>query len=175
VSTVDASWLDRVRRAESEPWSSELGRCLACTDRPAGCRFGITAEWVDSETLMAEIVLGAEHEGGPGVAHGGVISGILDEALGHAVMSRGVLVVTGSLTVDFVKPVPLGRSLRAAAAVVGSEGRRWMVEGEITLASSGEVLARGAGVWVAIPAGHYERHRGWLSDRSGETRPGVTG
>jgi uncharacterized protein (TIGR00369 family) len=161
-TTKDAFWLDKVRRATVEPWSADLGRCLACMARAEGCRFGLTTERVVEGELTAEVMLGTEHEGGPDVAHGGVVSAILDEALGHAVMSHGVLVVTSMRTIDFLKPVPIGVPLAARARIVSQEGRRWKVEGEIVVAGSNGSLARGHGVWVAVPDGHYERHRVWL-------------
>jgi hypothetical protein len=58
---------------------------------------------------------------------------------------HGELAVTGQLSVTYVKPVPIGRPLHARAWQVRREGHRLYVAAELTLASTGAVLARGGG------------------------------
>jgi uncharacterized protein (TIGR00369 family) len=158
----DDGWLAKIAEARRGPWTTELSRCLACSALGT-CRFGVLTETVSSDgVLRADVRLGKEHEGGPDVVHGGSLCGILDEVMGHAVMSRGIMVVTSSLTVDFLKPVPILVPLLAHARVVGADGRRFTVEGELELPNTGQTLARGRGTWVGVPDEHYARHRGWL-------------
>ncbi|MDQ1485280.1 MAG: hypothetical protein QOJ62_973 [Actinomycetota bacterium] len=155
----EAQWLDQVRRARAEPWSMELALCLSCKALETSCRFGITEEIVVDGGIDGSAELGPQHEGGPDVAHGGVVAGILDEILGHAAMSRGLLVVTRQLTIEFMKPTPLGTPLALSSRVDVVDGRKWTITGTISLPSSGTVVARGTGVWIVVPDTHYERHR----------------
>ena len=106
---------------------------------------------------------GPENEGGPDVAHGGWTAGVFDELLGHVPLLNGVLAVTGGLSVTYVKPVPVGRPLHARAWTVRREGHRWYVAGELTLAGTGAVLARGEAVMVVRDIGHFARHQEWLA------------
>ena len=76
---------------------------------------------------------------------------------------HGELAVTGQLSVSYVKPVPVGRPLHARAWTVRREGHRWYVAGEMTLAGTGVVLARGEAVMVLRDLGHFTRHREWLA------------
>jgi acyl-CoA thioesterase FadM len=95
---------------------------------------------------------------------------VFDEVLGHVPVLNRELAVTGQLSVTYVKPVPIGRPLHARAWTVRREGRRWYVAGEMTLASTGAVLARGEAVMVVRDPGHFTRHQEWLAGQDGAAR-----
>jgi acyl-coenzyme A thioesterase PaaI-like protein len=65
--------------------------------------------------------LGAAYEGPPGLVHGGVISLMLDQVLGHAVSTSGRPGMTGTLTIVYRQGTPLG-DLRVEAWVDREEG-----------------------------------------------------
>lgn len=109
------------------------------------------------------LVCGADHEGGPGVAHGGWTAATFDEVTGHVCLLSGQLAVTGAMTVHYLKPVPIERPLRAKAWVRSKETGRWFVEGELRLASTGALLGRAEATMVLRDPGHFERHRAWLT------------
>jgi acyl-coenzyme A thioesterase PaaI-like protein len=140
--------------------------CGACR-RTGSCRLGLTTEWLDGDGVAHfGLVCPTDAEGGPGVAHGGWTAGVLDEVLGHVPILHGQLTVTGTLTVRFVKPVPIERPLEARARVDRVEGRKWFCSGELVLASSGAELARANGVWVARDAAtHFGRFEAWLAEQ----------
>jgi acyl-coenzyme A thioesterase PaaI-like protein len=111
-----------------------------------------------------------DHEGGPGVAHGGWTAAIMDEALGHLALLSGQMTVTATLTVDFLRPVPIERPLRVVAWRESVERNRWLNAGELVLVSNGAVLARARGEFaMRDQTRHFERFREWLADegRSG--------
>ena len=140
--------------------------CGAC--RASGvCRLGLTTERLDDDGVARFDIVGpASYEGGPSVAHGGWTAGLLDEVLGHVPILRGQLTVTGTLTVRFVKPVPIERQLHAHAWVDRIEGKKWFISGELILASSGAMLATGTGVWIARDrAAHFGGFQRWLADQ----------
>lgn len=132
------------------------------------CRLGNLSERVDAHgTVHFELLCGAEHEGGLGVAHGGWAAAVLTEMGGHVPIAHGGMAVTGTLTVRFVKPVPVGVPLRGRAWIDRQEGRKWHISAEILLRSSGAILATGTGVWISRSADHYERFGTWLSQQGG--------
>jgi acyl-coenzyme A thioesterase PaaI-like protein len=140
--------------------------CGAC--RHSGvCRLGLTTERLGGDGVACfELVCPAGHEGGPGVAHGGWTAGVLDEVLGHVPILLGQLSVTGTLTVRFLKPVPIERPLEARAWVERVERQKWFCAGQLVLASSGAELATASGVWIARdgPA-HFNAFEAWLKDQ----------
>ena len=74
------------------------------------------------------LVCSAEHEGGPGVAHGGWTAAMFDEVTGHVPLLSGQLSVTGTMRVTYVKPVPIERPLEACAWIARKQARTWHVE-----------------------------------------------
>jgi acyl-coenzyme A thioesterase PaaI-like protein len=144
--------------------------CFACQPR-GGCRLGIERLMSGPGPFTAELTCPSDQQGGPAVAHGGWTASVLDEVLGHAAMNdRGRLTVTGRLTVDYVKPVPVGVPLLVTAQVGDTSGRRSTVDGELRLSASGALLARATGVFVARDRDHFARHSEWLAEQ-GRIRP----
>jgi acyl-coenzyme A thioesterase PaaI-like protein len=149
-----------------QPPRSDGGVALCGACRSSGrCRLGLTAESLDADGVAHfDLSCPPDGEGGPGVAHGGWTAGVLDEVLGHVPILHDQLSVTHTLTVRFRRPVPVGKPLHARAWIDRIDGERWHIAGELTLASSGAVLATGHGVWVARRFDeHFERFRQWLA------------
>jgi acyl-coenzyme A thioesterase PaaI-like protein len=144
--------------------------CGACR-RTGSCRLGLTTERLDDGGhAHFEIACPTDHEGGPGVAHGGWTAAVLDEVLGHVPILHGQLAVTGTLTVRFVKPVPLELPLEARAWVARVDGLKWFVAGELVLAASGALLASAEGVWIARDhSAHFGNFERWLAEQTGAT------
>jgi acyl-coenzyme A thioesterase PaaI-like protein len=90
--------------------------------------------------------LGAAYEGPPGLVHGGVISLMLDQVLGHAVSTSGRPGMTGTLTIVYRQGTPLG-DLRCEAWVDRREGIKTWGKGRI-LNAEGEVTAEAEGVFI---------------------------
>ncbi|MDQ6523292.1 PaaI family thioesterase [Nocardioides sp. LHD-245] len=74
-----------------------------------------------SGRATTEFRCGAAYEGPPGLVHGGVVSLLLDQILGHAVGAAGRPGMTGTLTVVYRRGTPLG-DLRAEAWIDREEG-----------------------------------------------------
>ncbi|WP_232794043.1 MULTISPECIES: PaaI family thioesterase [Pseudofrankia] len=147
---------------------SGVALCGGC-QAAARCRLGIETEHPVDGGVVYTLTCPWEAEGGPRVAHGGWTAGVLDEVVGHVPLLHGQLAVTASLTVGFVKPVPVGRPLRATARLARREGRRWYVEAELTLGSTGTRLATAQAVLVARDQDHFARHEAWLAEQDQST------
>jgi acyl-coenzyme A thioesterase PaaI-like protein len=144
--------------------------CGSC-QRISRCRLGLRRETLQADdVVISEIECPRDNEGGPNVAHGGWTAGILDEMVGHALLLRGEFVVTGTLQVKFVKPVPVERPLIGRAREVGREGRRVFVEANIVLPGTDVVVASAEATMVRRPADHFKRHEEWLSGLNGGDR-----
>jgi acyl-coenzyme A thioesterase PaaI-like protein len=113
-----------------------------------------------------ELACPREDEAQNGVAHGGWTASALDEALGRVLSLRGHMAVVGKLTLSFDRPVPIGHPLAARSWVETREPRKWHVAGELTLRSSGAVLARASGVFVLRDRDvHYSEFEEWLGQQ----------
>ena len=89
------------------------------------------------------------YTGPPGHCHGGIIATILDEAMGKVNKLRDVIALTSQMTIDYLRPVPLNKTLRVESREVSVQGRKHVNMGEI-LNQKGEVLARGQALFIAI-------------------------
>jgi acyl-coenzyme A thioesterase PaaI-like protein len=139
--------------------------CRACSVLHR-CRLGIASEALAAdESVRSDLACPVDHEGGPDVAHGGWTASVLDEMSGHALLLRDEFAVTGTLTVKFVKPVPIGRRLIGRAWIAEREGRRVHVSAELRLRDTNDLLATSAAVMIRRPGDHFDQHQSWLSTR----------
>jgi len=102
------------------------------------------------------------HTGGvPGFAYGGLIASLLDchgtataAAAAYAAENRSLgsapfmRFVTGSLTVDYLKPTPLDTELEIKGTLVEIAGRKVTVV--LTLSANGDVCAKGKMVAIRL-------------------------
>ncbi len=135
-----------------------LPLCRGCRER-GFCRFGVGGFTASgAEGADARVRCPAGYEAGPRIAHGGWTAAMFDDVLGRFLAHRGLAAVTGSLSVDFLRPVPIEEDLVASVRIASHEGRRWNVEGSLRLAGAEGVLARATGIWIERRADHFERH-----------------
>lgn len=118
--------------------------CFGCGgDNPAGLRleFSETDAGVEVDYAVPRALQGA-----PGIAHGGILATVMDEALCMTAYAKlGTPVVTGELTVRYLKPVPVETPIVARGQIVEDRGRSVFIEGGVFLSSSGEQLVRASG------------------------------
>ena len=69
------------------------------------------------------VTFGDAWEGGPGTVYGGFIAAVFDGMLGRAVLSAGHVGVTRSLTIRYVRPTPLHKSLKIESMAGPRAGR----------------------------------------------------
>jgi acyl-coenzyme A thioesterase PaaI-like protein len=158
------NWAGSDFQLDGQP-DGAVGLCGACR-KTGHCRLGLTTERLGEDGVVrSELVCSADHERGPGVAHGGWTAGVFDELLGHVPMRHGTLSVTKVLEVSFVRPVPVGEPLVASAWCESKSEGQWHVVGELCLASSGAVLGRAQGTFVERDPSHFGRFEKWLEEQ----------
>ncbi|MET7773942.1 PaaI family thioesterase [Nocardia sp. NPDC005366] len=156
---------DSVFYAPSSPGGMRL--CHGCR-RLDRCRMGIESEYLDNDgVVVSRMTCGPADEGGPQVAHGGWTAGVMDELVGHTLLMNNEFGVTGTLTVKFVRPVPVGWALIGRAWIVGRENRKIFVRATLELESSSAIVAEADAVMIARPATHFESHYEWLESQRG--------
>ena len=144
--------------APGERFRPHNAACLGCGDVPGGLH---VEAWAADEGLGVRCRLWAraEHQGGPGVLHGGIIMTALDECLGFVPPLVARSAVTARLETDFRSPVPIDRELWVLAHLEGTVGRKHFVAGVAHLdAPDGPVAAQARGLFVEVGAQHFLRH-----------------
>ncbi|MCZ4497589.1 MAG: thioesterase superfamily protein [Marmoricola sp.] len=82
-------------------------------------------------SMYADVHLGAAYEGPPGCVHGGVSALLLDHIMGVTASGMNRVTLTGTLTLRYANPLPLG-DVRLDARISGEEGRKVFVDATIT-------------------------------------------
>lgn len=92
-----------------------------------------------------------ENEGFTGIAHGGIITTVLDEVMGWATYHQRIWAVTGKLDVSFRKPVVIGERTRAIARVTGEHGRKLQLSAELRRDEDDLLLAGATAMFIKVP------------------------
>ena len=99
-------------------------------------------------------MISERYAGAPGMAHGGVVAALLDEACGQVVRPRLSPAVTARLEVRYLAPVPVEEPLRISAETTELEERRATAEATI-LDEGGLVLAHGRAELARVRPEHF--------------------
>ncbi|MSY93654.1 MAG: PaaI family thioesterase, partial [Actinobacteria bacterium] len=123
---------------------SHFAHCFGCGEKhPTGLH--LVAHVGNAMDLTAEFVVSENHQGAPGLAHGGLLSVALDEALGKLMWLLRAPAVTARLETDFIKPVPIGSRLFITAEITGQVNRKVYCSAVGRLDSSdGEIAVKAA-------------------------------
>lgn len=107
----------------------------------------------ENDTIACDFQPREEHQGFPGVIHGGIIAALFDEALNRTSMlaEQPVWSMTGRLEVRYRRYVPYGPLLRIRASLDRQRGRMVQATGTLTLAhDENVVLAEAQGTFMAL-------------------------
>jgi uncharacterized protein (TIGR00369 family) len=122
--------------------------CFGCGDlNPNGLKLAFRLE---GGVAVAEFDPDPQHQGYPGLMHGGLVATILDEAMGWAIYGRGIWAMTARMQVRFRRSVPLDRRLRVSAHVTNQRQRLLQARAELR-DEGGTLLAEGEGAFLCVP------------------------
>ena len=150
-------------------------RCFGCG--PANERGLQLKSYREGDLIVASFTPWPEHDNGIGFLNGGIIATLLDchsaaavfataedngwERLGGSTFSF----ITAGITVEYLRPAPLGEAVELKARVVSAAEPEIVCEDELWW--DGKVRARGTAVWKrwrsrsesAEESGHARSHR----------------
>ena len=134
---------------------SHFAHCFGCGEKhPTGLH--LVAHVGNEMNITAEFVVSENHQGAPGLAHGGLLSLAFDEALGKLMWLLRAPAVTARLETDFLKPVPMGSKLFISAEITGQVSRKVYCSAVGRLNTpDGEIAVRAAALFVIVPMSHF--------------------
>ena len=134
---------------------SHFGHCFGCGElHPTGLH--LVAHAGAGADLTAEFTVTENHQGAPGLAHGGLLSLAFDEALGKLMWLIRAPAVTARLETDFLKPVPMGTTIHITARITGQVNRKVYTAAEGRLGGAdGEIAVKAAALFVVVPVSHF--------------------
>ena len=123
--------------------------CFACgTANPIGLNLKF---YCRGDAVCSDITLGKYHEGWQDLAHGGIISTLLDEVMSWAIMySKKVFVVTRKMDIKYVRNVLIGTPLTVTGKFVG-DAKPPIVKAKAEIRDDeGRLLVRSNGEFVVL-------------------------
>jgi uncharacterized protein (TIGR00369 family) len=122
--------------------------CFCCgPDNPHGLHLAIA--YPARGAAEASLVVDPRYAGWKGIAHGGLLSTVLDEVMAHACISCGVKTVTAEINIRFLKAVPVGTPVRITGSVTSERGRVFNTEGKLYDAE-GQLAAEATARFVKV-------------------------
>jgi acyl-coenzyme A thioesterase PaaI-like protein len=102
----------------------------------------------DPDAVSGRFFLKQDHQGPPGMAHGGIITSALDEAMAMVLVVKEIHALTRRLEVDLLAPAPVGTFLAVEARLEERAG------GELILSAAARgdsgVVAEARGLFVEL-------------------------
>jgi uncharacterized protein (TIGR00369 family) len=123
-------------------------RCFGCgQDNEVGLKLQFYE--VEKGVVRAKTILSTFYQGYSGIAHGGIICTLLDEAMAYAALyaSQSGRVSTARMETRFSKPVPIGKEIHIRGWVAGRRRNILETEGDIQ-SPDGNILASATGKYV---------------------------
>ncbi len=121
--------------------------CFACgLDNPYGLKLDFR---IEGDRFVTETTLVREYQSYTGVAHGGIVSTLLDEAMGGYLVALGEKAVTGRLSVRYRHPTPIGETLKIEGKIESRRSRFVTMKATVALAD-GTVTAEGKADMVVV-------------------------
>jgi acyl-coenzyme A thioesterase PaaI-like protein len=148
------------KKAFQDYYPDRLSHCYGC-GRLNEHDLKIKSYW-DGQEAVAVVEPKPYHIGIPGYVYGGLIASVIDchcigTASAAALRAEGrdietsmpLRFVTASLSVDYLKPTPIGVALQVRAQVKQIKGRKVIVAA--TVSAKGEICAKGEVIAVQMP------------------------
>ncbi len=144
--------------APGQPLGPHYLHCFGCgPQHPTGLHLKVVAG--EGLTLRSTFTVTDDHQGAPGLAHGGLLSTAFDESLGALNWLTRTPAVTGRLETDFRRPVPVGSTLHIDACILGVDGRKIWTSAVGRLDGwNGPVAVEAAALFIAVPLEHFRSH-----------------
>lgn len=143
--------------APGELLGAHYGHCFGCGgEQPHGLH--LEARAGEGVAVTAEFTVRTVHQGAPGLAHGGVLTTALDETMGSLGWLMQMIMVTGRLETDFVRPVPVDTVLHLSARVTAVHGRKVYTEATGRIGPDGPVAVRAEALFVKVGVTHFTEH-----------------
>ena len=123
--------------------------CFACgTENPIGLNLQF---YRSNESVCADITLGKYHEGWQNMAHGGIISTLLDEIMSWTIIYfKRIFFVTRRMEIKYVRPVPIGVPLEVRGRLTGEKREPFIRAIAEVFNRDSQLLAKASGEFVEL-------------------------
>lgn len=120
--------------------------CFACgKSNPIGLKLQFR---FDGEDYVTEFEVKPEHQGWTGIAHGGLLATVLDEAMARLLWEKGLNAITGRLSVRYHRSLRVGEVVQVRARI--AKQRSLGIETSAEAMRDGELVADATAVSMEV-------------------------
>lgn len=122
--------------------------CFVCgQDNPQGMRIVFR---MDGNICRGEYTVPQHQCGFEGVAHGGIVFSLLDDAMANWLYVQGESAYTARCEIRYREPAATAEPLLLESEQISRRGRRAVMQGRVRRAADGKLLAEAEAVFVVI-------------------------
>ncbi|MCE2456685.1 MAG: hypothetical protein J4G14_02560 [Dehalococcoidia bacterium] len=125
---------------------------------------------MEGDQLTTEFIPERQHEGWPGIVHGGVIAAILYEVMENWAYLNGITSMMRSMDTELKAPARIGEPIRAVSWLNDRDGRELSVAGRLSVVN--RTIAEGTASLVELSP-QQRRRLGIESEPRAETAGGI--
>ncbi|MCI0812433.1 MAG: PaaI family thioesterase [Chloroflexi bacterium] len=104
--------------------------CFGCgSDNPIGLKLSYR---IEGENVVTDFVPQEEHQGWPGITHGGIITSLLYEVMENYPYQNGIVAMMRGMETRFRRPINTGQKITAKSWLVKESGRILKIGGSLT-------------------------------------------
>jgi len=103
--------------------------CFACGSND-GVGLSLKFYKCENEAVFGNFFADPKYEGYSGIIHGGIIATLLDSAMTHCLLMKGIPGLTGRLSIKYSTPIHTGTVVRLEARVVDQFREMFVLEGK---------------------------------------------
>ena len=121
--------------------------CFACSEEnPIGLQMKFSLQ---EDCYAAEYTVQKEYQSYRGIVHGGIVSTMLDEAMGGYLYAKGICAVTARLNIRYREKTPVGVPLKIKGWRTSQKGKFIDMAASVTL-PDGTVSAEGTAKMAVV-------------------------
>ena len=122
--------------------------CFVCgQDNPQGMQIEFR---IDGDLCRGEYTVPSHLCGFDGIAHGGIVFSLLDDAMANWLFVQGESAYTAKCEVRYREPAPVGERLLLEAEHLSRRGRRAIMQGRVLKAADGALLAEAKATFIVV-------------------------
>lgn len=130
--------------------SLQANNCFACgPDNPIGLRIVFRID--SDEVCRAEFTPAKNHEGFPGMTHGGIVFSALDDVMANWLFLQNLRGYTARCDIRYRNPLAIGATVDLEGRCVSRRGRRVQMTGTAVEREAGSVIAEAEGTFIIAP------------------------
>ena len=117
------------------------GNCFACSrTNPVGLKLRF---WISEQGCLSKCILSENYSGFTGIAHGGIISTLIDEvAAWTIIVKKKKLGFTTDMSIRYIKPVPVNTEIIIQGEIINNDDKKVNVKTSI-ISGNNILLAEG--------------------------------